>query len=172
MTVSTGVEFWGPSAWKFLHAVTFCVSDTPDEEEVQHLQAFFHSLGYLLPCPKCGTHYRNYMATHSQSFEVAVRSGPLIQRFMYDLHAEVTTRTGGTALSYADVEHMYRHGHRPGTPPPLSLAEWADPHFGSLGAATGPQESPVHFVALAIATAVLLREGSRLWAATKTTARP
>ena len=162
MTVAKAVEFWGPSAWKFLHAITFSMSDTPDDGEIQHLLAFFNHVGHLLPCPACGTHYLHYMEEHRQSFEDAVNSGPKLRRFVYDLHAEVVTRTGGPpSPSFAEVEHMYRFGHLIGTPPPSSLGAYADPHFGTRSA---PQESPLHYVALAVATAVLLREGAHLWA--------
>jgi hypothetical protein len=48
---------WGPSAWKFLHTVTFAYPQDPDEETKKHYKDLFSTLRYTLPCSFCRNYY-------------------------------------------------------------------------------------------------------------------
>lgn len=48
---------WGPSAWKFLHTVTFGYPQDPDEETKKNYKEFFTTLKYVLPCSHCRNYY-------------------------------------------------------------------------------------------------------------------
>jgi hypothetical protein len=166
MTVATGVEFWGPCAWKFLHAISFAIPESPDDDQVHHLTQFFGSAGHVLPCPACGVHYNAYIESHRADFARALRSGPLLQRFLWELHNEVNDRRGkpDNKLDFGAVQQMYTQGSAPGCPRPASLRHWADPHFGNQGGRCNAVEalkmsSDVHVLAQhlgIVAAAVIL----------------
>jgi hypothetical protein len=48
---------WGPSAWKFLHTVTFAYPQDPDEEDKINFKVLFDSLRYTLPCSSCRSYF-------------------------------------------------------------------------------------------------------------------
>lgn len=49
-----GKNFWGEPAWTTLHV--FTATYTPDKKD--EFLAFVKILPVLLPCPKCGNHFR------------------------------------------------------------------------------------------------------------------
>ena len=48
---------WGPSAWKFLHMVTFGYPQDPDNNTKDHYKQLFSYLRYTLPCSHCRNSY-------------------------------------------------------------------------------------------------------------------
>jgi hypothetical protein len=48
---------WGPSAWKFLHTVTFAYPQDPDEETKKNYKDLFSNLRYTLPCSFCRSYF-------------------------------------------------------------------------------------------------------------------
>ena len=50
-------KIWGPSAWLFLHTVTFNYPNNPTEEDKRNYLTFFNSLKHIIPCPLCKEHY-------------------------------------------------------------------------------------------------------------------
>jgi hypothetical protein len=42
-------EFWGPSAWKFLHSITMSYPSEPTDKEKKVYKKFFEILGLVLP---------------------------------------------------------------------------------------------------------------------------
>lgn len=52
---------WGPAGWTFLHSITFGQPEHPNAEQAKHIRQFFTSLGYVLPCKRCGEHYRQFV---------------------------------------------------------------------------------------------------------------
>ena len=66
-------SIWGPSGWHFLHSVASCYPERPTETEIQHYLVFFNSIGPVLPCKLCRSHYADYLARHP--LDKALRSG-------------------------------------------------------------------------------------------------
>jgi hypothetical protein len=167
-TIAPGVEFWGPAAWKLMHAITFTCSETPDKDEQTALTHWFHSLSLLLPCNLCREHYAHYMEEHGDEFAVAITSGRALQRFAYDLHESVNARTGATFRpSFEEVVHMYTYGFYPTSmSAPTTLKEFADPHFGMKDAEEKKKldyNDYGQYIALVLSVAVILREVARLF---------
>ena len=52
-------NIWGPSAWKFLHSITFSYPQDPDEDTKKHFKTLFETLQYTLPCSHCRKSYIN-----------------------------------------------------------------------------------------------------------------
>lgn len=53
-------QSWGNGAWIFLHCITYTYPEFPTEQEQKHYEAFFNQLGYVIPCPNCREHYREW----------------------------------------------------------------------------------------------------------------
>jgi hypothetical protein len=78
---------WGPSAWKFLHAITFNYPEQPTESDIRSVIEFFRSLPSVLPCDLCSKHllqnYKNLPPEdHTQNRATLVR-------WLFDLHNKV-----------------------------------------------------------------------------------
>jgi hypothetical protein len=95
---------WGPSAWRFLHAVSFAYPDSPDEQQRQAAKDLFQSLRQLIPCGDCCGHY----CTEIQSHPPQVQSRDALSRWLVDLHNRVNVRLGKPLHSYqaARAEYM------------------------------------------------------------------
>ena len=48
---------WGPSAWKFLHTISFYYPINPTIDEINNFKNFFTIIQYILPCSLCRTSY-------------------------------------------------------------------------------------------------------------------
>lgn len=113
-------EFWGPSAWKLMHAISFTFGGddgVPSEEDKKAALAFFASLGTLLPCPSCGMHFREYLKSHP----VDVSSRQALARWVYDLHCAVNDNkeTPSPSPTWEQVKQWYAGGEWP----PLTRAQ-------------------------------------------------
>jgi len=83
------VDYWGPHAWIFLHAIAYQWSgkwfDYDDGK------TFFKLLGNILPCPGCQTHYKDTYQTLSISFDNALSSQSHLEKWLVELHNSVNT---------------------------------------------------------------------------------
>ena len=52
---------WGPAGWTFLHAISFGQPKAPNTKQAGHIRQFFTALGHVLPCKRCGEHYRKFI---------------------------------------------------------------------------------------------------------------
>ena len=48
---------WGPSAWHYLHTMSFNYPVKPTQEHKQQYYAYFTSLQWTLPCKYCRENY-------------------------------------------------------------------------------------------------------------------
>lgn len=94
---------WGPSAWKFLHTVTFAYPPSPSLEQQRAADSLFSSLGALLPCDTCQNHYQQEFALHPPDS----RSGATLSAWLVDLHNRVNARLGKPSMSYAQAAKLY-----------------------------------------------------------------
>ena len=44
---------WGPSAWDFLHSITFAYPIDPSPEDKIYYKSFFNNIQFVLPCNLC-----------------------------------------------------------------------------------------------------------------------
>lgn len=130
MTIATAVDLWGPSAWKFLHAISFAYPEAPDDLQIAQFTKFFDALPDVIPCPSCGLHARQYFDGHQAELTQALRSGPRLQRFMHAFHNSVNASRDPPVppMDFEVVRQIYTHGHVLGRPRPSTQAEWADPY--------------------------------------------
>lgn len=103
---SAFVEFWGPSAWKFLHSVSFTFPDNPSEDDQAQYTAFFRSLGNILPCPSCRGHYKDFM----KKTPIDVSSREALAEWVWKAHDNVNRWSGKTSPPFEDVKRAYDDG--------------------------------------------------------------
>lgn len=130
MTIATAVDLWGPSAWKFLHAISFAYPEAPDDLQIAQFTKFFDALPDVIPCPSCGLHARQYFDGHQAELTQALRSGPRLQRFIHAFHNAVNASRDPPVppMDFEVVRQIYTHGHVLGRPRPSTQTEWADPY--------------------------------------------
>lgn len=99
------VDTWGRAGWVFLHAISFSYSDSPSVEEKEYMRRFLHSIGYVLPCPTCKSHYRDFM--QGERVEHALSSREALTQALWELHNEVNERNEKAKISYDDLCKRY-----------------------------------------------------------------
>ena len=57
----SNTNIWGPSAWKFLHTITFNYPMNPSNYDKDVYKNFFKNLGLILPCGICSYNYNIHL---------------------------------------------------------------------------------------------------------------
>jgi len=94
-------NLWGPSAWYFLHSLTYSYPVEPSLDDKKAIENFFDSLSLLLPCTVCKTNYREHFTEspireHSGSRETVVK-------WLIDIHNKVNIDTGKPKVEYETI---------------------------------------------------------------------
>lgn len=53
---------WGPFFWHTIHITALGYSKNPTYTDKKSAKEFYESLSYLIPCPICKEHYKEYLA--------------------------------------------------------------------------------------------------------------
>ena len=94
---------WGPSAWKFLHTITFQYPENPTDIEKRQYYVFFNSLKDVLPCPNCREHY----SVNFDKIPIQMESRKELIEWLIDIHNEVNVMIGKREYSYDEVYQLY-----------------------------------------------------------------
>jgi len=110
---------WGPSTWKFLHAVSFAYPDTPSANDKKQMYELLLSVGKFIPCKKCSSHFMSHLRSTLTSKELsyALANRDTLSRFLVDVHNEVNTRLGKKSYCYERVLRLQSTHKKTGTPP-------------------------------------------------------
>jgi len=103
------VSVWGPSAWHFLHTMSFNYPVHPTEEQKKHYMDFVLSLQNVLPCGKCRKNLvKNFKKLPLTMKEMENRDK--FSRYLYNLHEVINKMLHKKSnLSYDDVRERYEH---------------------------------------------------------------
>jgi hypothetical protein len=96
---------WGPSAWKFLHAMSFAYPENPSAEHKQAVLNLFASLKYLLPCGECCAHYCS--SYDSDTLKKSLGSKDEFSKWLVDFHNSVNLRLGKPIYEYNDARQYF-----------------------------------------------------------------
>ena len=96
-------NIWGPSAWLFLHSVTFQYPDNPTDLEKENYYTFFNSVKEILPCPTCRVHYKENL----KLLPIKLESRENLIEWLIDIHNEVNRKNGKKIYSYNDIYKKY-----------------------------------------------------------------
>ena len=97
------IDVWGPSGWKFLHAITFAYPHDPSSEKKRKMIDFFELIGDVLPCQKCRIHWKNQLLEHP----VDADSRETLSKWLLARHNNVNTSNGKKPWSYDDLCAIY-----------------------------------------------------------------
>jgi hypothetical protein len=95
--------FWGPSAWHFLHTLTFHYPDKPNIEEQNASEQFFLNLSKLLPCSSCRDHYEKEIRKNPPN----TSSKTLLSSWLVDIHNRINKRLKKPIFSYESARFKY-----------------------------------------------------------------
>ena len=90
---------WGPSAWKFLHAITLTYPENPNHHDQEAAESLFRSLRLLLPCDDCKHHYSELI----ERTPVATESRRSLSAWLVEIHNRVNTKLGKPQVRFDDV---------------------------------------------------------------------
>jgi hypothetical protein len=98
-------SLWGPSAWTFLHAVSFAYPEDPSPEHKEAALNLFSSLQLLLPCGDCCSHYcstfqRKDLLEHLESKDT-------FSKWLVKFHNQVNKRLKKPEYSYDQAKAYY-----------------------------------------------------------------
>lgn len=134
-------EFWGPALWKAMHAIAFTYPDKPTPEQRKDYIDFFRTLGPVIPCPSCSTHYQEYLDKNP----IDADDTESLAKWVYDLHDDVNKRKGRKSPSFEAIKNDYtgwdnkKHQALQKMPPAQRFRKLADPHL-SRTPGTGSKE--------------------------------
>ena len=95
---------WGPSAWLFLHSVSFQYPENPTDQDKNNYKIFFDSLQNILPCPNCREHYQ----TNLKENPIDLESRESLIKWVIDLHNLVNQKNSKKEYSYDEVKDLYQ----------------------------------------------------------------
>lgn len=99
------INSWGSAGWNFMHACTFAYPTKPLEKDKKDAIQFFRSVGNVLPCHACRTHYYNHMK--SFPVESHVDSRDSLSRWLVHVHNLVNASRGVGQTPYDVVYKRY-----------------------------------------------------------------
>jgi len=100
-------NIWGPSAWLFLHTITFNYPDDPTNQDKNNYYSFFSNLKHVLPCEKCKKHYAENF--NKYDLEQNLNSKDDLVEWLIDIHNEVNKSNNKKIWSYDEVYNEYNN---------------------------------------------------------------
>lgn len=97
-------NLWGPSAWYFMHSLTYSYPERPTDEDKKAARNFFSSLKQLLPCSVCKVNYDSHFADNN--IENHLDSRDSLVHWLIDIHNRINMDSGKPILTYEQVLHQ------------------------------------------------------------------
>ena len=103
------VAIWGPSAWHFMHTMSFNYPVHPTIEDKRNYRAYILNLVNILPCGKCRQNLKeNFKKLPLRMIDMQSRN--TFSRYVYNLHELINHMLGkNSGLSYEQVKERYEH---------------------------------------------------------------
>jgi len=103
------VAIWGPSAWHFMHTMSFNYPVNPSVADKRNYREYILNLENVLPCGKCRKNLReNFKKLPLKKIHMQNRNS--FSRYVYDLHELVNHMLGKeSGLTYEQVKERYEH---------------------------------------------------------------
>ena len=95
---------WGPSAWLFLHTITFNYPENPTQQEKDSHYQFFTNIENVLPCETCREHYKKNV----EIYPIQLDSRDTFIRWLITIHNQVNIMNGAPTWTYDEVYDLYK----------------------------------------------------------------
>ena len=100
---------WGPSAWHYIHTVSFNYPVKPTCDDKRNYRSFILNLRNILPCGKCRTNLCKNFKKHPLKWH-HMKNRETFSKYVYQLHETINKMLGKkSGLSYSDVRERYEH---------------------------------------------------------------
>ena len=90
---------WGREAWHFIHAVAITYPVNPTQEDVREYHQFFESLGRVLPCEICASHFKEKIKDNPPK----LGSRRELFQWSVDIHNTVNKEHGKRVYTYEEA---------------------------------------------------------------------
>lgn len=105
------IASWGPSAWRYLHAMAFSYPAEPDDQTLNSTYAFLHYFAKTIPCRKCRQHFTEMLS--NGEYAVESPESPFLScrynfaKWTVDVHNVVNKRTNKRIWTFDEVSVEY-----------------------------------------------------------------
>jgi len=100
---------WGPSAWHYIHTLSFNYPIHPTCDDKRNYRNFILNLRNTLPCGKCRTNLCKNFKKLPLTWK-HMKNRDSFSRYVYKLHEVINKMLGKkSGLSYCDVRERYEH---------------------------------------------------------------
>ena len=96
---------WGPSAWIFLHTITFNYPINPTENDKYIYKNFFNNLGLILPCGICQYNYNLHIQKYSIDNYLSTKDD--LVNWLIIIHNEVNKLHNKPTKSFNEIIKYY-----------------------------------------------------------------
>lgn len=101
------IDQWGPSAWNTLHAFAHRSSRRFTQKDVETWTTFLTLFSSLLPCPKCRSHFDDFLKRRLSDPNSLVSRETLVS-LLNDAHNEVNARNGKKVYTLGEHYDAYK----------------------------------------------------------------
>lgn len=117
--LSADPRIFGPPTWLCLHIMAENYPQTPTVEMRAACLMFLFSLAHMLPCKRCGDHFRTFLRDHDVVQATGGRDS--LVALLVDAHNNITahTRPNQPAYPTACAKQQYMHMRPRSCPLPL-----------------------------------------------------
>jgi len=96
---------WGPSAWNYLHTLTFNYPENPSNENKKYYYELFNNLQFTLPCKYCRDSYSIFFKYININDFLGDRMG--ITYWLYTIHNIINLKLNKKKVKFIDVVDYY-----------------------------------------------------------------
>jgi hypothetical protein len=96
---------WGPSAWEFLHTLTFNYPEKPTDDNKKYYYELFDNLKYTLPCKFCRESFNIFFKYININDYLNDRMG--ITYWLFTIHNIVNYKLNKKKVNFIDVVNYY-----------------------------------------------------------------
>jgi hypothetical protein len=96
---------WGPSAWDYLHTLTFNYPEKPTDDNKKYYYELFNNLKFTLPCKYCRESYNIFFKYIDINNYLNDRMG--ITYWLYIIHNIVNYKLNKKTVDFIDVVNFY-----------------------------------------------------------------
>jgi hypothetical protein len=101
----SNTNIWGPSAWKFLHTVTFNYPTNPTNYDKEVYKNFFKNLGLILPCGICQYNYNIHLDKYPIDKYLSTKED--IVKWLIIIHNEVNKLHNKPTKTFEEIINYY-----------------------------------------------------------------
>jgi mitochondrial FAD-linked sulfhydryl oxidase len=105
------VDKLGRHTWTFLHTTAAYYPTNPSPVQRSSMLSLLHSLPTLYPCSHCADELGSQIKRHPPD----VSGGPVLRRWMCDIHNEVNRRLGKAVFDCDRVDERWKDGWKDGS---------------------------------------------------------